>query len=75
MDKKTVQDRIDALRREAELALVRYHAINGAIEDCLFWLGEAEKAETAKPVDGEPKAKSPLHLVEKKAESADSSGV
>jgi hypothetical protein len=50
IERSDILQRLDELRRRREQMLANVNALNGAIEDCLQWLGkfdEAEKVETS----------------------------
>ena len=49
MDKETIEKRIEILKTEkaqalqaAEQMMANVHALNGAIQDCEYWLNEVE---------------------------------
>jgi hypothetical protein len=50
IERTDILQRLDELRRRREQMLANVNALNGAIEDCLHWLGKfggAEKVETS----------------------------
>ena len=52
IERTDILQRLDELRRRREQMLANVNALNGAIEDCLHWLGkfdEAEKPSAAAP--------------------------
>ena len=46
MDEKTIKERITVLEGQRTQAISNVHAIDGAIQDCKFWLEEISKPKT-----------------------------
>ena len=46
MDVKTINERITLLQNQRTQAISNVHAIDGAIQDCKFWLEEISKPKT-----------------------------
>ena len=46
MDVKTINERITLLQNQRTQAISNVHAIDGAIQDCKFWLEEISKSKT-----------------------------
>ena len=46
MDVKTINERITLLQNQRAQAISNVHAIDGAIQDCKFWLEEISKSKT-----------------------------
>jgi hypothetical protein len=49
IERTDIIQRLDELRRRHEQLLANFNALNGAIEDCLHWLGTFDDAENAEP--------------------------
>ena len=50
MDVKTINERITLLQNQRTQAISNVHAIEGAIQDCKFWLEEISKSQTTNNV-------------------------
>ena len=46
MDVKTINERITLLQSQRVQAISNVHAIDGAIQDCKFWLEQISKSKT-----------------------------
>ena len=46
MDVKTIKERIAKLEAQRAQMISNVHAIEGAIQDCKFWLEEISKSQT-----------------------------
>ncbi len=46
MDVKTINERITLLQNQRTQTISNVHAIDGAIQDCKFWLEEISKSKT-----------------------------
>ena len=46
MDVKTINERITLLQNQRTQAISNVHALDGAIQDCKFWLEEISKSKT-----------------------------
>ena len=46
MDVKTINERITLLQNQRTQSISNVHAIDGAIQDCKFWLEEISKPKT-----------------------------
>ena len=50
MNDKTIKERIKTLEAQRAQAVSNVHAIEGAIQDCKFWLEEISKSQTTNNV-------------------------
>ena len=50
MDVKTINERITLLQNQRTQAISNVHALDGAIQDCKFWLEEISKSQTTNNV-------------------------
>ena len=50
MDVKTIKERIAKLEAQRAQMISNVHAIEGAIQDCKFWLEEISKSQTTNNV-------------------------
>ena len=50
MDVKTINERIAKLEAQRAQMISNVHAIEGAIQDCKFWLEEISKSQTTNNV-------------------------
>ena len=50
MDEKTIKERITTLEGQRAQMVSNVHAIEGAIQDCKFWLEEISKSQTTNNV-------------------------
>ena len=50
MDAKTIKERIAKLEAQRAQMISNVHAIEGAIQDCKFWLEEISKSQTTNNV-------------------------
>ena len=50
MDVKTINERITLLQNQRAQSISNVHAIEGAIQDCKFWLEEISKSQTTNNV-------------------------
>ena len=50
MDVKTINERITLLQNQRAQTISNVHAIEGAIQDCKFWLEEISKSQTTNNV-------------------------
>ena len=50
MDEKTIKERIAKLEAQRAQMISNVHAIEGAIQDCKFWLEEISKSQTTNNV-------------------------
>ena len=46
MDVKTIKERIATLESQRAQAVSNVHAVEGAIQDCKFWLEQISKPQT-----------------------------
>ena len=46
MDVKTINERITLLQNQRAQTISNVHALDGAIQDCKFWLEEISKSKT-----------------------------
>lgn len=47
MNRKQFEDRLVSLKRDHEQLLANRYAIEGAIQDCEFWIAEFDKQESS----------------------------
>ena len=50
MDVKTINERITLLQNQRAQTISNVHALDGAIQDCKFWLEEISKSQTTNNV-------------------------
>ena len=50
MNEKTIKERIAKLEAQRAQMISNVHAIEGAIQDCKFWLEEISKSQTTNNV-------------------------
>jgi len=46
MNEKTIKERIATLESQRAQAVSNVHAVEGAIQDCKFWLEQISKSQT-----------------------------
>ena len=50
MDVKTINERITLLQNQRAQTISNVHALDGAIQDCKFWLEQISKSQTTNNV-------------------------
>ena len=45
MDKEQLAERLTTLQKQREQAIANANALNGAIQECQFWIAKLEEAE------------------------------